>query len=247
MSLIKKAEKAEIARLRKNYLAKRRRLIKKGIPEYQIPSFPIINPTIPRAQINQIKEEMRAFTRSPAYQYVQVSDSLYLNKRQIRELESVRKKANQMAYKAYQRNLKKTFRPLSERGWPTPGASRTVESEHMKKPPKGFTKPLSSFTSFREYQSYMEHLKNYLSKGIQYYDELYRENTIKALQQVFGKTATKNLVKRIMEMDIDIFIGLMETQDIEIEYLYLPEEDIEDQLEMISQYFDDDAIKNYLS
>lgn len=247
MSLIRKAEKIEIAKLRKNYLAKRRRLLKKGVGESQIPSFPLITPSMPRKEINRLKDEMKAFTRSPKYQYKQVSTNLYLTKAQIRQLENVQKQANRIAYKAYQRNLKKTFRPLSERNWATPGATRTVESEHMKTKPKGFNKPPSSFNNFAEYEAYLKFVGNYISKGIQFYDELYRDNTIKAIIEIYGKKNSQQLVDRIKNMDLELFIGLMETQDIEIEYMYLDDEGVSLQLEVLEQYFDDEAIKNYLS
>jgi len=246
MALIRKAEKTEIQRLRKNYLAKRRRLIKKGVPENIIPSFPLISPAMPRLQVNEIKRQMRSFASSPKYQYKQVNDNLWLTKQQLSDLKRAQKRANEIAMKAYRRNLKKPFIPLSERSWAHPGAHRTVESEHMKKPPKGYRKTPESFSSVKELENYIQHLKNYIKKGISYYDELYRANTIQAIENLFGETAAAPLVARIKSLKIDEFIFLMETQDIELEYLYVDDgTEMDDRLEMIAQYFDDEALARY--
>lgn len=246
MALIRKKEQQEINRLRKNYLAKRRRQIKKGVPEDMLPNFPIIRPNMTRVMVNTIKEQMKRFATASQYKYVKVNENLTLTKKQINDLKNAQRRANRLAQKAYQRNLKAEFIPLSERGWAYPGAHRTVESEHMKVKPKGYTKTPESFTSMKMYENYMEHLQTYLERGIEWYDERYKANTIKAIENVFGKTNAAELVERIKSIPTDEFVFLMETQDLEIEYIYL--DDVsgwDEKLTEIEAYFDDKARQRY--
>lgn len=249
MARITKTEKQEIARLRKNYLAKRARLVKLGVDDSLIPAIPIPTTAMPRAQVNAIKSQMRSFTsRSNLhYQFKKVNEDLVVSKAQINELKRLQRRANIVSMKAYKRNLRAEFLPLSERGWALPGAHRTVESERLKKPPRGYTRRIETFRTHYELMEYMEHLQRHIDRGLEYYDNIWRENTIKALIDSFGETQTLLLVKRLRAMPLDEFVFMMETQDIDLNYFYPSAgSDQDEKIIEAHQYFDETVHRRYL-
>lgn len=222
MARITKTEKQEIQKLRKAYIAKRSRLVKRGVSERFIPQIPLITPDMPRAQVNAIKAEIRSFTSryNQNFQFVQLNDTLTVPKTLVSQLKREQAIANRRAMQAYRRNLKLPFIPLSERGWAAPGAHRTVESERRKEKPRGYKKKPEEFKTAQQLEDYIVHLQKHNERTITDWDEQWRENTIKAIIDTYGETNAAKLIAKVRQMPISDFIFLMETQDVDIPWIY---------------------------
>lgn len=246
MTRITKKEKQEIQRLRKNYLAKRSRLLKMGLPDSQIPNIPFITPTMPRAQVNALKQQMRSFTSryNSKFQFVRVNPDLIVSKHDIYRLKEAQRRANAKNIKIYKRNLNKPFIPLSERGWAVPGAYRTVKSDGYKKKPRGYTKEISAFKSIKELYDYISHLDALNKKTIKDLDELWRDNTITSIIKTYGETSAAHIIDFLKKIPLSQFVYLMETQDVTINFIY-DSIWLDNGFELIEGYFSKEALKYY--
>lgn len=246
MARITKKEKQEIQRLRKNYLAKRSRLLKMGVPGPQLPTIPIITTSMPRTQVNVLKQQMRSFTSrsNSKFQFVRVNPDLIVSKHDIYRLKEAQRRANAKNMKIYKRNLKAPFIPLSERGWAVPGAHRTVKTDGYKKKPRGYTKSIATFRSLKELNAYIEHLNVLNQRTITDLDNQWRENTIEALKKTYGESMSQHLIAFLRSISLKEFVYLMETQDITITFIYDSLE-IDNGFQMVEGYFSQEALKYY--
>lgn len=114
-----------------------------------------------------------------------------------------------------------------------------MASDAHKQKPRGYRKKPEEFNSKAEIERYIEHLKVFNAKSLTDWDEMFRENTLKAILEVYGDSA-KDLINKIKNMDLDTFVTLMETQDISISYVYTSTYENEG-LERLNSYFDQEA------
>lgn len=246
MARITKTEKTQIDKLWKSYLSKKRNLLKKGVSTGFIPEIARPSADMARSLVNSIKSQLASFTNrfNLNYQFQRLASGDYVPKTLVAELKRQQRRANATISKQYRRNLDKPYIPLSERGWAHPGAHRTVESDARKPKPRGYRKKAAEFKSQAEIERYITHLKDFNTKSLADWDEMWRENTIKAILDVYGDAA-KDLINKIKALDLNTFVSLMETQDISISYVYTSTYENEG-LEKLKSYFDqEDYLKAY--
>lgn len=244
MARITKKEIDEIKSLRRRFMDKTRRLIKKGVNPSELPVFPTFSPGIPRKLINEAKSQVKSFLNrfNQRWQFIKVGDDL-VPKTVANEFKRLQRLANQNIIKNYNRNKDLPFIPMSERGWASPGAHRTVGQQHLS-PPRLYSKKLSEFSGADALKAYISNLSSALQVSQEDRDEKWRDNTVKALQNVFGD-ASDDLISRIKAMPLSDFVLVMQTQDINISYVYLSLYTNET-LDKIAAYFDVDLVKTLI-
>lgn len=244
MARITQKEVSEFKSLRKRFMEKRRRLIKKGVSPSDLPSFPEFSSALPRKIINSLKAEVISFLNrfNQRWQFVRVGEDL-VPKTMANQFKRLQKRANANIQKAYNRNKDLPFIPLSERGWATPGAHRTVGQQHPS-PPRLYSKKLSEFSSKNGLQAYIKNLESALQFSQEDRDEKWRENTIKAIENVYGSTAD-DLIAYIKSMPLNDFVLVMQTQDVSVDYVYLALY-MDQSLEKLAAYFDVETVKNLI-
>lgn len=246
MARITTTEKTQIDKLWRAYLAKKRSLLKRGVAANFIPEIVKPSADMARSLVNSLKSQLASFTNrfNLNYQFQRIASGDYVPKTLVSALKTEQRRANATTAKQYRRNLDKPYIPLSERGWSHPGAHRTVESDAQKRKPRGYRKKASEFKSQAEIERYIAHLKEFNAKSLADWDEMWRDNTIKAILDVYGDAA-KELIDKIKAMDLNTFVSLMETQDISISYVYTSTYENEG-LEKLKSYFDqDEYLKAY--
>ena len=244
MARITKKESDEIKSLRRRFMDKRRRLLKKGVSASDLPSFPEISAALPRKIINTLKAEASSFLNrfNQRWQFVRVGEDL-VPKTLANQFKRLQKQANANIQKAYNRNKNLPFIPLSERGWATPGAHRTVGQQHPS-PPRLYSKKLSEFASKDALQAYIKNLESALQFSQEDRDEQWRNNTLKAIENVYGESAD-GLIAKIKAMPLSDFVLVMQTQDVSIDYVYLALY-MDQTLEKLASYFDVETVKNLI-
>ncbi len=209
-----------------------------------LPSFPEFSPSLPRKVINALKSEVSSFLNrfNQRWQFIKVGDSL-VPKTTANYFKRLQQRANERIKKTASRNAKLPFIPLSERGWATPGAHRTV-GQQTPTPPRLYRKKLSEFTSLSSLEAYIKNLEKSLSISLDERDEKWRENVVKALKNVYGDAANP-LIAHIKAMPIEDFVLVMDTQDVSIDYVYLALY-LNESLDKVTAYFDVDKVKDLI-
>lgn len=238
MARITKAEAAEIARLRRNAQAKVRRLAKLGVSTDLLPAIPKVDSSQSRAQVNRTKAVLKGFTDrgNERWQYVQLDSGAVVPKKYITEYEKEKARVNSLIKKREDRFKDEPFKLLSERGTGL-GGYRTVGEDSVQENARYYSKDARSFKTLNDLIAQTERLKKYNEDWLQQHDEQWRENTIKAIENVYGKESVSGLVDYIREMNIKEFVYLMTTQDINIGYVYTDSQQ-DSALEELKQYFE---------
>lgn len=232
MARITKAEQAEIQRLRRNALAKIRRLVKKGVDRNELPQIPKLDTTMSRSSINAAKSFLRSFnSTSTRWQFVFTDDG-YITKRTANEIRRQQDRANRILRRAATQFDNQPYRLLSESGIKS---YRNVKLDSSKERIKEYTRKIRSFRNEADARRYLERL---LGIGPQYNEKLQtqlRDNFIKAVQNVHGANAD-DVVSAVSNMSLEEFAEKYYTSDVTIAYVYTDAER-EGALEELRSYF----------
>lgn len=230
MARISKAEQAEIARLRRNALAKVNRLNKLGIDN--LPQVPKITSNWSRKDVNQAKQFLKSFTNraNQRWQFVDTGSGNYINKQTYGQIKREQNRVNRIFENANKRFDKLPYTLLGE----TKPTGRFVRDADDKEDARRYTR--TTFTSQQEAAEYLARLKSINRRTITETDEALKENYIKAVFNVHGSDG-EILINKIRNMSTRDFIKKYYTSDISVKSVYT-EEDRGGELEKLLAYFE---------
>lgn len=147
-----------------------------------------------------------------------------------RELQRAQRYATDKFNKQQKRFANREFRIL-QNGQLTPTGTKVKQQMTQRKRFK-YTKSFESFDSDEARREYIKRLYSTVDNS----NEMWRENTIVAIQKVHGITATQDLVDYIQSLPINQFVEVMLTTDFNVAYVYTDAEK-DTALEEIATYF----------
>lgn len=223
---ITKAERAELVNLTRNANAKRRRLIRRGIPESQIPfRFGFGNLTT-RAAVNEYKQSLRSFTNryNPNYQYILARNGTVFTEAQRNELRRAQRNINRTIAQrqSYFKSLPYNITSEMMLGVP-PSAERTVGRDRLGDKTLdtiGYSRDIETFRSVSEYNAYLERIRGLRIEGFYLQsDTTLKDNFIQSLVTVFGSDAA-DIIAKVEQMPIGEFIEKHYSGDSDITFVY---------------------------
>lgn len=87
-----------------------------------------------------------------------------------------------------------------------------------------YSKSFDSFTSEKEFDSYLARLVNFNEERLMKNDEQFRDNFISAIRYVYGEEKSKEAASIIKAMSIEDFIREVYVRDIDISFVYTEED-----------------------
>lgn len=224
---------------RKAALAKVKRLEKQGITHTNIPDFSIVPTT--RKERNQYIATAERFTNRAVqkYQYVNTPSGVY-TKAEVNQFKRAQSAANRALDRQEKRQGKLEYRMISEEAQGIdPGIKRTVKEDRYNLKSFRYTKRLENFKTREEFLSYVNRLQNF--RQIQEDRQaVYKENYIKALENVFGADANQ-IIEGVRNTSDSEFADLAISTDIgNIDFVYEGAGYFE-RLEYLSAFFAPDS------
>ena len=216
----KRGEQEELRRLNKSVSNKKSRLKREFGVEMDISTRPVSSFTS-RKELNAYKEEMRAFTNPNAHRYVKNDKGVSMPRNLLNQINRELKRVNRLKDQQLKRIKDQ---PFTDRGKPTP---MTVgqQNSFMGDPRYDNFRKLkfnpNRFNNVKEAEQYMKFLKSYTPKQLAEWNERYKQNYIKAIDNVFGSTLAGDLIDHIKKMDTKEFIDLYYSENIaDIGFIY---------------------------
>lgn len=220
---IRGVDRELIQSLNKRISSKKSRLRKKGI---EIEGFETQGVTTfnTRAEFNAYVQRMESFANphNLSHQYVKTANDLVLTKKEIYEYERQIKRINALKARKQKEIEKLEVTTLGAGTGATVGEMAGYVGNKKYGGLTPLTKNIDVFQSREHFKKYMTNLKeNFKGDFIKKRDALYKENYLKAIENIHGKD--NKLYKIVDKTSLKNFMNLYYTENLaEMTYLYDP-------------------------